>query len=72
MTWSNKSIPKSCPHSLSLSVVLISSFEGVVSPDGWLCKTIIALLAHLIASLNISLGCTIEAFNVPINIVFFL
>lgn len=57
MICSKSSIPRILPASFILFVTLISSLDGIYSPDdGWLCDRIIDAELDNIAALNTSLG----------------
>src|SRR3972149_1279895 len=69
MIWSKTGIPKSSPAALSRVVMLKSSSDGVGSPDGWLCASMIDAALVRMAGLKTSLGCTKDDVRVPIDTV---
>src|SRR3972149_1422731 len=69
MIWSKTGIPKSSPASLSLFVMVKSSSDGIGSPDGWLCASMIDAALVRMAGLKNSLGCTKDDVRVPIDTV---
>jgi len=44
--WSITSIPINSPHLISLEVTFLSSFDGSIVPDGWLCIKIILFVSR--------------------------
>src|SRR3972149_9190773 len=69
MIWSKTGIPKSSPAALSRVVMLKSSSDGVGSPDGWLCASMIDAALVRMAGLKTSLGCTKDDVRVPTDTV---
>ena len=67
MIWSKTGIPKSSPAALSRVVMLKSSSDGIGSPDGWLCASMIDAALVRMAGLKTSLGCTKDNVRVPIQ-----
>src|SRR5438552_3302124 len=64
-TWSYTGTSSRPPASTSCRVTVRSSAEGVGSPLGWLCTTMIPAAASAIAARNTSRGCTSELFKMP-------
>jgi len=64
--WSKSSIPMIFPASLIRVEMLISSWDGSGSPEGWLWNRIIPAELDRIAVLKISLGWIRELFKQPI------
>src|SRR3989304_5889188 len=69
MIWSKTEIPKSSPAALSRLVMVKSSSDGIGSPDGWLCASMIDAALVRMAGLKTSLGCTKDDVSVPIDTV---
>src|SRR5688572_20233583 len=65
ITWSYTGRSSSCPAETSCLVAARSSDDGVGSPLGWLCTTMIPAAASAMAGRKTSRGCTSELFNNP-------
>src|SRR2546429_1455266 len=65
ITWSYTGTSSNRPASTSCPVTARSSAEGVGSPLGWLCTTMMPAAASAIAARNTSRGCTNELFKIP-------
>src|SRR3989475_3271721 len=64
-TWSYTGTSSRRPASTNCRGTARSSAEGVGSPLGWLCTTMIPAAASAIAARNTSRGCTSELFRMP-------
>ena len=65
--WSKKFIPIIFDIVFIWLVKSTSGLLGNGSPLGWLCIIIIDAAFNKNASLNMSLGCTVVTFSVPLN-----
>src|SRR5882762_5876897 len=65
ITWSYTGTSNSRPASTSCRVTARSSADGVASPLGWLCTTMMPAAASAIAARNTSRGWTSELFRIP-------